>query len=153
VYIKHGVGIHYRTFITTHPLEKYYLNQAGRGLPSAKGIGPIYAASIYLQRGNGIGSFFVPLYRFVRPLLWTVGRTVEKIISDIAHNKSPDMSAENIISKHVREAGTEYTRRLVSKLLGRDIKRGAKTPKRRGGKKPKPAKRARVIKRDIFSSS
>jgi len=135
-----------------HPLEKYYHNKAVRDLPSAPGIGPIYAASIYLQRGHGIGSFFGPLFRFVRPLLWTVGRTGGKIISDIEHNKSPDMSAEDI-SKHVGESVTKSTHRLVSKLRGRDIKRGAETPKRRGGKKPKPAKRARVIKRDIFSQS
>ena len=40
-----------------HPLETYYLNLAGRGLPSAPGIGPIYSAPIYLQRGHGIGNF------------------------------------------------------------------------------------------------
>jgi len=77
-----------------------------------------------------------------------VGRTDGKIISDIEHNKSPDVSAEDIISKHVGDAVSESTRRLVGKLRGRDLKRGAKTPKRRGGKKPK---RALVIKRDIFS--
>jgi len=77
-----------------------------------------------------------------------VGRTGGKFISDIAQNKSPDVSAEDI-SKHVGDAVTESTRRLVIKLRGRGLKR-AKTPKRRGGKKT-PAKRARVIKRDTFS--
>ena len=37
-----------------HLLETYYLNQAGRGLPSARGIGPIYSTPIYLQRGRGL---------------------------------------------------------------------------------------------------
>jgi len=67
-----------------HPLETYQINQAGRSLPSAPGIGPIYSASLYLQRGHGIGSFFGTLFRFVRPLLWTVGRTGGKNIADIA---------------------------------------------------------------------
>ena len=51
--MKHGVGTHNSTFTTMHPLEKYYLNQAGRGLHSAPGIGPIYSSPIYLQRGMG----------------------------------------------------------------------------------------------------
>jgi len=67
-----------------HPLQTYYLNQAGRDLPSEPGIGPIYSAPIYLQLGHGIGNFVGTLYRFVRPLLWTVGRTGGKIMTDIA---------------------------------------------------------------------
>ena len=90
------------------------------------------------------------LFRFVRPLLWTVGRTGGKIIADIAKNNSPDVSAEDI-SKHVGDVVTESTRRLVSKLRGLGLKRVRQ--EKRGGKKAKksPAKRARVIKRDIFS--
>jgi len=82
-------------------LESYYHNQAGGGLPSALRIGKMYLAPLYLQRGNGIGSSFGTLFRFVCLLLWTVGRTGGKIITDIAKNKSPDVSAEDIISKHV----------------------------------------------------
>ena len=66
-----------------HPLETYYLNQAGRDLPSAPGIGPIYSAPLYFQRGHGIGKFLGNLFRFVRHLLWNVGRTVCKITTDI----------------------------------------------------------------------
>jgi len=94
-----------------HPLETYYLNQAGRGLSSAPGIGSIYSAPLYLQRGHGIRSFFGTLFRFVRPLLWTVGRKGGKIITDIAKNTSTDVSAEDIISKHVSDVVTESTRR------------------------------------------
>jgi len=90
------------------------------------------------------------LFLFVRPLLWTVGRTGCKIITDIAKNTSPDVSAEDI-SKHVGDVVTESTRRLVSKLHGRGQKRVRQ--EKRGRKKPKktPSKSARVIKRDIFS--
>jgi len=80
-----------------------------------------------------------------------VVRTGGKIITDIAKNKSPDVSVEDIVSKYVGDAVTESTRRLVSKLRGRGLKRVRQ--EKRGGKKSKktPAKRARVIKRDIFS--
>jgi len=76
-----------------------------RGLHSAPGIGPIYSAPLYLQRGHGIGIFLGTLFHFVRPLLWTVVRTDSKFISDIAQNKSPDVRAEDI-SKHVGDAVT-----------------------------------------------
>jgi hypothetical protein len=36
-----------------HPLEIYYLNQAGRGLTPSEVIDPVYAAPLYLQRGHG----------------------------------------------------------------------------------------------------
>ena len=120
-----------------HPLETYYLKQAGRSLPSAPGIGPIYSAPLSLQRR--------------RPLLWTVGWTGGKIIANIAKNNSPDVSVEDIVSKHVGDVVTESTRRLVSKLRGRGLQRVRQ--EKRGGKKPKktPSKRARVIKSVIFS--
>jgi len=105
-----------------HPLKTYYLNQAGRVLSSAPVIGPIYSAPLYLQREHGIGSFFGTIFRFVRPLLWTVVRTGGKIFVDIAKNKSPDVSAEDIICKYVGDVVTEYTRRLVCKLRGRGLK-------------------------------
>ena len=118
-----------------HLLQTYYLNQAGRGIPSAPGIGPIYSAPLYLQRRHGIGSFFGTVFRFVRPLLWTVGRKGGKIIADIAKNKSPDVSVEDIVSKHVGDVITETTRRLVSKLRGRGLKRVRQ--EKRGRKKAK----------------
>jgi len=138
-----------------HPLETYYLNQAGLGLSPTPGIGPIYSPPLYLQLGHGIGNFLGTIFRFVRPLLWTVGRTCCKINTDIVKNDSPDVRAEDIISKHVGDAVTESTQRLISKLRARGLKRVRReTLKGRGGKKPKttPAKRARVIKR-ISSSS
>jgi len=126
---KHGVDILHRIFITMHPLETYYLNQAGRGLPSAPGIGRIYSAPLYFQRGHGNGNFLGTLFRFVRTLLWTVGRTGGKIITDIAKNKSPDVSAEDI-SKHVGDAVTESTRHLIGKLRHKRTRREAKSLKR-----------------------
>ena len=64
--------------------------------PLLRGSIQIYSAPLYLQQGHGIGNFVGILYRFVRPLLCTVGRTGGKIITDIAKNKSPDVSAEDI---------------------------------------------------------
>ena len=137
-----------------HHFDTYYLNQAGRGVPSAPRIGLIYSSPLYLLRGHGIGNFLGTLFRFVRPLLWTVGRKGGKIITDIAKNKSPNVTAEDIKSKHGGDAVTVPTRHLISKLRGRGFKRGRRiSPKKKGGNKPKtsPAKRPRVINRDIFS--
>jgi hypothetical protein len=46
-------------------------------------------------------------------------RTGGKILTDIAKNNSPDISARDIVSKHV----TESTQTLIRKLLGRGRKR------------------------------
>jgi hypothetical protein len=52
---------------------RYYVNQSGGGE-----IGPVYRASIRVQRGNGIGSFFKGLFRFVKPLLHSGAKAVGK---------------------------------------------------------------------------
>jgi len=102
-----------------HPLDTYYLNQAGRDLSSTPWIGPIYSAPFNFKLGCGIGKFLGTIFRFVRTLPYTVGRTVGKIIIDIAKNNSPDGRAGDIISKHVGDAVTESTHRLISKLRSR----------------------------------
>jgi hypothetical protein len=73
-------------------------------------------------------------------------RTGGKILTDIALNKSLELSPKDIVSKHVNES--------VQNLIG--ILRGDVGRKRARGvssvtKKRKKAKRARVINRDIFS--
>jgi len=67
----------------------YYINQAGRGLNSAPGNGPIYSAPFYLQRGHWIGNFLGIHFRFVLPLLWNVGRTGVKIVTVKAKKNQP----------------------------------------------------------------
>jgi hypothetical protein len=131
-----------------HPLEIYYLNQASHGLTPSEEIGPVYAAPLYLQRGNGIGNFFGSLFRWVRPILWRGAivvaretlRTGGKILTDIAENRSPELSHKGIVSKHVTEP--------VQNLLGN--MRGGGRKRVRGVSRNK-SKRAREIKRDIFS--
>jgi hypothetical protein len=71
---------------------RYYVGQSGGG----GNIGPLYKASFRVQRGNGVGSFFRGLFRFVKPLLFSgakaVGRealcTGSNILTDIL-NKDP----------------------------------------------------------------
>jgi len=97
----------------------YYLNQAGRGLITP-GFGSVYSAPLYLQRGHVVSYFFDSLFRYVRPLLWSVAkavgretlRTGGKIVTDIAARKSiDDVSAGDIVSKYV----TESAQNLISK--------------------------------------
>jgi hypothetical protein len=107
-----------------HLLEAYYLHQSGRG--HAPRIGLVYAAPLYLQRGHGIGNLFGSLIRWFRPLLWSgakaVGRetlrTGGQILADMAENTSPDVSAKDIVSKHVSESAQT----LIIKLGGRGRK-------------------------------
>jgi len=67
-------------------------------------------------------------------------RTGGKILTDIAENKSPELSPKDIVSKHV----TESVQILIANLCG-GVRKRARDVSR------KKTKRARVIKRDIFS--
>lgn len=136
----------------------YYLRQAGRG-GSRNGVGPIYSSPLFLQRGNGLGSFLGGLFRFVKPILWSgakdVGRetlralgretlrTGGKILTDIAENKSPDVRARDIVSRNV----TDSTRKLITKLRGG----GGRKRKRSTANTRKKSKKRKVTKRDIFA--
>jgi len=68
-----------------------------------------------------------------------------KILTDIAVNKSPEVSPKDILSKHV----TESMKNLKGNLRGGDCKWA--TVVTSVTKKRKNAKRVRVIKREIFS--
>jgi hypothetical protein len=69
-------------------------------------------------------------------------RTGGKILTDIAEN--PQAGTRDIISKHVSNS----TQNIINKLRGggRKRKRASSAPKRK-----KNIKRAKTIKRDIFS--
>jgi len=135
------------------PLVRYYLHQAGHG-GRHDGIGPIYAATPFLQRGYGIGSFLAGLWRMVRPVLWsgakTVGRETLRTggdnLTDIARS-SGDENPRDIIKRRLNETAEN----LIGKLRGRGCKRkagggrGVTKRRQKGGKKP------RLTKRDIFS--
>jgi len=56
------------------PPVRYYLHHEGRSRHD--GVGPIYAAPPFLQRGYGIGSFLAELWRVVKPVLWSDGKTL-----------------------------------------------------------------------------
>ena len=76
---------------------------------STRWIGSVYAAPLNLQRVHSIGNFFGSLFRCVRLLVWRgakgVGRETlrigGKILTDIAENKSPEVSPKDIVSKHM----------------------------------------------------
>jgi len=71
-------------------------------------------------------------------------RTGGKILTDIAENRSPELSPKDIVFKHV----TESLQNLIGNLRGggRKRARGVSSDIKR-----KKAKRTRVIKRDISS--
>jgi len=77
---------------------RYYVNQSG-----GREIGPVYGASFRVQKVNGIWSFFMGLFRFVKHLLYSGAKAVGKetlnigsnIITDIL-NKEPEQPLGNI---------------------------------------------------------
>jgi len=85
---------------------RYYINQS-----DGEEIGPVYKASFRIQRGNGIGSFFRVLFRFVEHLLYSGAKAVGKealktdsnIITDIL-NKEPEQPVGDIFKTRFSEA-------------------------------------------------
>jgi hypothetical protein len=69
-------------------------------------------------------------------------RTVGELLSDMAENTSPDVSAGDIVCRLVSESAQN----LIGKLRGRGRKRPAAKSKKKKNKMP-----AKRIKRDIFS--
>jgi len=92
--------------VTMDRYTRYYVNQSGGGE-----IGPVYRASFRMQRGNGIGSFFRGLFRFVKPLLYSGAKAVGKealkkdsnIITDIL-NKEREQPVGVIFKNRFSEA-------------------------------------------------
>jgi len=126
---------------------RYYVNQSGGGE-----IGPVYRASFRMQRGNGIGSFFRALFRFVKPLLYSGAKAVGKealktgsnIITAIL-NKEPKQPVGAIFKNRFSEAKgnlQEKIRKMTGSGLDLKRKRKSKRVQSRG-------KRRKV--KDIFT--
>ena len=67
-------------------------------------------------------------------------RTRGKILTDIAENKSPELSPKDIVSKHYNDT----VQNLIGNLRGGESRRGR-------GVSRKKAKRASVIKSEFIS--
>ena len=96
---------------------------------SRSGLGPIYSAPPFVQRGHGIGSFLSGVFRLVLPVLWsgvkTIGRETlrngRKFLSYLADITAGDVKPRHIIAKHVGDSAHA----LIQKLRGRGRKRAA----------------------------
>jgi len=93
-------------------------------------VGPIYSTPHFIQRGHGIGNFFGILFSGM-------------IFSDIAENRLPEVSAGDMVSRHVSKS----TKNLINKLSGRGRKRTEGAIR----KQAKTNKRSKITKRDILS--
>jgi hypothetical protein len=128
----------------------YYVNQSGGN----GGVGPVYRASFRVQRGNGIGSFFRGLFRFVKPLLYSGAKAVGKealktgsnIITDML-NKDPEQPVRNIFKNRFIEAKDNLEQK-IKKMTGSGL--GLKR-KRKKKNTQSQSKRRKV--KDIFTDA
>jgi hypothetical protein len=92
---------------------QYYLTLVVLGPHGIGGIGPVYSAPPFLQKGHGIGNILWSLFRTFRPHMWQATKTVgveslkilglealragTNIVHDIAQNPqtAPQTSLEN----------------------------------------------------------
>ena len=125
----------------------YYLNQSGGGGE----VGPVYRATFRVQRGNGIGSFFRGLFRFVKPLYSgakAVGKEALKtgynIITDML-NKQPKQHVGDIFKNLFIEAKDNLEQK-IKKLTGP----GLSLKRKRKSKNAQSQSKRRKVK-DIFT--
>ena len=126
---------------------RYYVNQSGGG-----DIGPVCRASFKIQRGYCIGAFFRGLFRFVKPLLYSVAKAVGKDVlktgSNIIKgmlNKEPEQAVANIFKTRFSEAKGNLEDK-IKKMTGSGL--GLK--RKRNPKKPQSQGKRRKVK-DIFT--
>jgi hypothetical protein len=128
---------------------RYYVNQSGGG---GGEIGPVYRASFRMQRGNGIGSFFRGLFRFVKPLLYSGAKAVGKealktgphIITDFLI-KEPEQPMGDIFKTRFTEAKGNLEQKMkMMKGSGLSLRRKRQPKKSQSQGKPRKVK-------DIFT--
>jgi hypothetical protein len=127
---------------------RYYVNQSGGGGE----VGPVYRASFRVQRGNGLGSFFRGLFRFVKPLLYSGAKAVGKealktgsnIITDML-NKEPEQPVRNIFKNRFIEAKDNLEQKIKN-MTGS----GLRLKRKRKSKKAQSLSKRRKVK-DIFT--
>jgi len=113
---------------------------------------PVYRACFRMQRGNGIGSFFRGLFRFLKPLLYSGAKAVEKealktgshIITDIL-NKEPEQPVGDIFKTRFSVANGNLDEK-IKKMTGSGL--GLKR-KHKPKKSLSQGKRRKV--KDIFT--
>jgi hypothetical protein len=102
-------------------------------------VGGAYFRGVPYMRGNGIGSVFKSLYRFLLPFASTIGREVgreglsvgARVLGDIAKGDAP----KEAITVHTREGLHNLMSKAANKLQkGSGRRRKKKTPRRQTGR-------------------
>jgi len=138
--------LHFKKFLSAINLSlsvkmdrytRYYVIQSGGG-----DIGPEYRASFRMQRGNSIVSSFRGVFPFVKPLLYSGAKAVEKeaiktrctIITD-SFKKEPEQPVGNIFKTRFTEAKdklAEKIKKMTGSGLGLKRKRKPKNAQFQG---------------------
>ena len=97
----------------------YYLSQAQTG------SGMSYYAGAANQRGGGFfGNLISGLFRFVSPLLPTLGREALRAGSHVLADVASGSHLGTSVKRHASEAGQNVLNKTVDRLRGNGIKRG-----------------------------
>ena len=107
------------------------------GNPSSQ-VGGAYFRGVPYMRGNGIGSVFKSLYRFLLPFASTIGREVgreglsvgARVLGDIAKGDQP----KEAITVHTREGLHNLMSKAANKLQKGSGRRRKKTARRQTGR-------------------
>jgi hypothetical protein len=140
-------------YIAPQTYERYYVNQVGSGMP-------VYRGSTNLQRGHGLGGIFSSLFRSALPLLKqgakAVGRQALQTGVDIAQDVMSGQSVKSAAKSRLKTAGRNMGTKVLNKIQKGKV---ASTTSRKRGKKrsrvkqtliPRPNKRRKQTRKDIF---
>lgn len=145
--------------------KKYYLDQAGSGIPNVfvgHGIPKVFIGRGNFQKGSGIGSFFSGLFRNVLPFLTSAGKKVGSevlksaggVLRDYAIKQKP---LKETLKNHLKEGGVRLVNYGVDRMIGEGYNKRKKRKVNHysRGKQAKRLKLSKKIKeklreRDIF---
>lgn len=126
--------------------RRYYLHQAGTGLP--------YFAGRSYQRGNGIGSFFKGLFRAAVPLLKQGARTLGRQALQTGFDIVGDVVSQKPIGEAVRSRLHEAKSNLQTKAenkLNRLLSGQGSRIKKRTISASRHSRKKRRTNKDIFN--
>jgi hypothetical protein len=130
--------------MSVNAYKKFYLEQAGAGIPNVfvgRGIPQVFMGRGNYQKGHGLGSFFSGLFRKVMPFLASTGKkvgsellkTTGSVLRDYATTTRP---LKETMRDKLKESGVRLVNYGVDKMIGEGYKRSRKRKSTQSRRKP-----------------